>query len=430
MPNKHPFDDQLRQAFQGFEPEVNAPWDALERELDGVKSAPEPSTANAANRWAVAAAVAAGGALMWLGKPAVDELIVAATEVPSEMPAIQAEPIPWMDATDAASFESAWDQFTQETPAFSEDVLTTDLGDGDESSFMASADLSTEPVQSAMENASPAAVSEVVEDDKPSLDVLLASLPFTASSSESCEGVEVSFELSGLDKSLSFLWNFGDGSFSNDPAPRHTFMTPGTYDITLSVRAPSDGVIRTRTIQNMITVLPKPQADFSWAFPEMVHSGKVRVKLQDQTPDATATQWVFEGESDNSHWIQLEVPGAYPVNLVASNKHGCLDDARHDIVVGDRHGLGALARFSPDGDGRYDTFLPPVLRETSDLWEMVISDAKGREVYRTRSVDQPWDGMLPNGTAARNRSKFHWTVRCQAEDGTGKLFTDEVRVER
>ena len=430
MPNKHPFDDQLRQAFQGFEPEVNAPWDALECELDGVKIAPEPSPVNAANRWAVAAAVAAGGALMWLGKPAVEEFIGAATEVPSEMPAIQAEPIPWTDATDAASFESAWDQFTQETPAFSEDVLTTDLGDGDESSSMASADFSTEPVQSALESASPAEVAEVVEDGMPSLDVLLASLPFKASSSEACEGVEVSFELSGLDKSLSFLWNFGDGSFSNDPAPRHTFMTPGTYDITLSVRAPSDGVIRTRTIQNMITVLPKPQADFSWAFPEMVHSGKVRVKLQDQTPDATATQWVFEGESDKSQWIQLEVPGAYPVNLVASNKHGCLDDARHDIVVGDRHGLGALARFSPDGDGRYDTFLPPVLRETSDLWEMVISDAKGQEVYRTRSVDQPWDGMLPDGTAAGNRSKFHWTVRCQAEDGTGKLFTDEVRVER
>ena len=429
MPNKHPFDDQLRQAFQRFEPEVNVPWDALERELDGVKSAPEPSPAKTANRWAVAAAVAAGGALMWLGKPAVDELIVAATEVPSEMPAIQAEPIPWTDATDAASFESAWDQFTQEAPVFSEDVMT-DFGEVAEISPAESAELSTKAVHGALESASVADAAGVDEDDMPSLDVLLASLPFTASSSEACEGVEVSFELSGLDKSLSFLWNFGDGSFSNDPAPRHTFMTPGTYDITLSVRAPSDGVIRTRTIQNMITVLPKPQADFSWAFPEMVHSGKVRVKLQDQTPDATATQWVFEGESDNSHWIQLEVPGAYPVNLVASNKHGCLDDARHDIVVGDRHGLEALARFSPDGDGRYDTFLPPVLRETSDLWEMVISDAKGQEVYRTRNVNQPWDGMLPDGTVARNRSKFHWTVRCQAEDGTGKLFTDEVRVER
>ena len=430
MPNKHPFDDQLRQALRGFEPEVNAPWEALERELDGGKGTPEPSLANTANRWAVAAAVAAGGALMWLGKPAVDELIVAATEVPLEMRTIQAEQVPLGSATDAASFESAWNQFTQEAPTFQEDVLGVDLKrganpDGDES------DESLAKSAAGVLDMS-AAVSSVPELDEaiPSLDVLLASLPFTSSSSEACEGVEVSFELSGLDKSLSFLWNFGDGSFSNDPAPRHTFMTPGTYDITLSVRAPSDGMIHTRTVQNMITVLPKPQADFSWAFPEMVQAGKVRVKLQDHTPDATATQWVVDGESGNSHWIQLEVPGAYPVNLVASNKHGCLGDAKHDIVVADRHGLGALARFSPDGDGRYDTFLPPALNEASDMWEMVVSDSKGNEVYRTRSVDRPWDGMLPDGTMARNRSKYHWTVRCRAEDGTGKLFTDEVRVER
>ena len=430
MPNNHPFDDQLRQAFQGFEPEVNAPWDALERELDGVKSAPEPPPANTANRWAVAAAVATGGALMWLGKPAVDELIVAATEVPSEMLSIQAEPVPFENATDAASFESAWDQFTQETPTFQEDVLAEDLRADANSNAAEPVESLVDAMTGALDNLAADLTAPEVDDEVPSLEVLLASLPFTSSSNEACEGVEVSFELSGLDKSLSFLWNFGDGSFSNDPAPRHTFMTPGTYDITLSVRAPSDGMIRTRTIQNMITVLPKPQAEFSWAFPEMVHSGKVRVKLQDQTPDATATQWVVDGESGNSHWIQLEVPGAYPVNLVASNKHGCLDDAKHDIVVADRHGLGALARFSPDGDGRYDTFLPPALNETSDLWEMVVSDVKGHEVYRTRSVDQPWDGTLPDGTLARNRSKYHWTVRCQAEDGTGKLFTDEVRVER
>ncbi len=430
MPNKHPFDDQLRQAFQGFEPEVNAPWDALERELDGVKSAPEPSPAITANRWAVAAAVAAGGALMWLGKPAVDELIVAATEVPSEMRSIQAEPVPFENATDAASFASAWDQFTQETPTFQEDVLAEDLRAGAKSNAPEPVESLVDAMTGALDNIADDLTAPEVDDEVPSLEVLLASLPFTSSSNEACEGVEVSFELSGLDKSLSFLWNFGDGSFSNDPAPRHTFMTPGTYDITLSVRAPSDGMIRTRTIQNMITVLPKPQADFSWAFPEMVHSGKVRVKLQDQTPDATATQWVVDGESGNSHWIQLDVPGAYPVNLVASNKHGCLDDAKHDIVVADRHGLGALARFSPDGDGRYDTFLPPALNETSELWEMVVADAKGNEVFRTRSVDQPWDDTLPDGTLARNRSKYHWTVRCQAKDGTGKLFTDEVRVER
>ena len=32
-------------------------------------------------------------------------------------------------------------------------------------------------------------------------------------------------------------------------------MTPGTYGTILDIRAPSDGMIRTRTIQNMITVV-------------------------------------------------------------------------------------------------------------------------------------------------------------------------------
>ncbi len=233
MPTKHPFDDQLRQTFQGFEPEVNAPWDALERELDGGEGSSESSPATTANRWAVAAAVAAGGALMWLGKPTVDEFIVAATEVPSEMPAIQASPIDMTDATDAVSFESAWDLFTQKAPEFSEDVLAPDLADGDEMIRVKSTKPSIHSMQGSLESTSPSANSEVVEEDMPNLEVLLASLPFTASSSEACEGVEVSFELMGLDKSLSFLWNFGDGSFSNDPAPRHTFMTVSYTHLTL-----------------------------------------------------------------------------------------------------------------------------------------------------------------------------------------------------
>ena len=87
----------------------------------------------------------------------------------------------------------------------------------------------------------------------------------------------------------------------------------------------------------------------------------------------------------------------YPVNLVASNRHGCLDEAHHDIHIGDRHGLLAQARFSPNGDGHYDTFLPHGLKDMEEAWEMVVVNAKGEEVYRTSDATQPWDGSLPNG---------------------------------
>jgi hypothetical protein len=279
----------------------------------------------------------------------------------------------------------------------------------------------------------PAVASEQLEErlsEGMNRERLLAELPFDASVREACEGVEVAFELSGLDRNMSFLWNFGDGHFSSDPAPRHVFNRPGTYDITLSIRPQGDGMIRTRTIQNMITVLPKPDAEFAWSFPSAVSGNKVRVQLQNETPDATASQWVVDGQSTQNNLIQLDVPGVYPVNLVASNKYGCLDDAKHSIQIGDRHGLLAQARFSPNGDGHYDTFLPHSLRDMEDAWEMVIVSREGEEVYRTTNASTPWDGTLPSGDVAVDRATFQWTVRTVAKDGLVRLFTDRIRVER
>ena len=263
-----------------------------------------------------------------------------------------------------------------------------------------------------------------------SMEALLAELPFVASVREACEGVEVSFELSGLERSMSFLWNFGDGHFSSDPAPNHIFERPGTYDITLSVRSPGDGFIRTRTIQNMITVLPKPEAAFTWAMPEMVSGNKVRVMLQNETEDASSAQWVVDGESSTNGLVQLDVPGVYPVHLIASNSHGCLDDAKNEVVVGNRHGILAQSRFSPNGDGLYDEFMPQGLEDMTGHWILVISDKAGQEVFRGSDFDQPWEGQLPDGTLAENRSVYQWTVRCISPEGVTRIFTDRLRVER
>ena len=72
MSSDHPFDDQLKQSFDGFEPNVHANWAEFERSLDAPQNAEATSsTGRGMNRWAVAAAVAAGGALMWVAKPVV-----------------------------------------------------------------------------------------------------------------------------------------------------------------------------------------------------------------------------------------------------------------------------------------------------------------------------------------------------------------------
>jgi hypothetical protein len=436
MSSEHPFDDHLKQAFEGFEPDVHANWAEFESSLEGPSAGAATSTmGGGVSRWAMAAAVVAGGALMWVAKPAVEDLFQNTPDVEASL---------GTEGEVGQSFDEAWEEFTSVTQEFAEDLLDAEgeraLNEveltpvGVDLSSSVEQPMDDRPMaKSKSGKINPAVASEQLEEglsEGMNRERLLAELPFDASVREACEGVEVAFELSGLDRNMSFLWNFGDGHFSSDPAPRHVFNRPGTYDITLSIRPQGDGMIRTRTIQNMITVLPKPDAEFAWAFPSAVSGNKVRVQLQNETPDASASQWVVDGQSTQDNLIQLEVPGVYPVNLVASNKYGCLDDAKHSIQVGDRNGLLAQARFSPNDDGHYDTFLPHSLRDMEDAWEMVVVSRDGEEVYRTSDAKEPWDGTLPNGDVAGDRSTFQWTVRIVAKDGLVRLFTDRIRVER
>lgn len=436
MSSEHPFDDHLKQAFEGFEPDVHANWAEFESSLEGPSAVAATSTmGRGVSRWAMAAAVVAGGALMWVAKPAVEDLFQNTPDVEASL---------GTEGEVGQSFDEAWEEFTSVTQEFAEDLLDAEgeraLNEVELTPVEVDLSSSVEQpkddrpmAKSKSGKINPAVASEQLEEglsEAMNRERLLAELPFDASVREACEGVEVAFELSGLDRNMSFLWNFGDGHFSSDPAPRHVFNRPGTYDITLSIRPQGDGMIRTRTIQNMITVLPKPDAEFVWAFPSTVSGNKVRVQLQNETPDASASQWVVDGQSTQDNLIQLEVPGVYPVNLVASNKYGCLDDAKHSIQVGDRNGLLAQARFSPNDDGHYDTFLPHSLRDMEDAWEMVVVSRDGEEVYRTSDAKEPWDGTLPNGDVAGDRSTFQWTVRIVAKDGLVRLFTDRIRVER
>lgn len=436
MSSDHPFDQKLKDSFEGFEPEVQPNWQAFQSELTGSSGLSPAGGSPNVNRWAMAAAVAAGGVGMWFVQPMLTEeepqvnLVVESasnheanlndkeSSQPDALLNDNREFVSdFLDVEAEMSLEQASNQ-AQLAEDESDEQMTFEGGGTSDRELMPSAN-------NALDNEG--ATDEVREN---SMEALLAELPFDASVREACEGVEVSFELSGLDRSMSFLWNFGDGHFSSDPAPKHVFERPGTYDITLSVRSPGDGFIRTRTIQNMITVLPKPEATFTWAMPEMVSGNKVRVMLQNETEDASSAQWVVDGESSHNGLVQLDVPGVYPVHLIASNSHGCLDDAKNEVVVGNRHGILAQSRFSPNGDGLYDEFMPQGLEDMTGQWVLVISNKAGQEVFRTSDFDQPWEGQLPDGSLAENRSVYQWTARCISPEGVTRIFTDRLRVER
>ena len=252
---------------------------------------------------------------------------------------------------------------------------------------------------------------------------------FGADIESACVGTEIGFRMANPMNDVRVLWNFGDGQFSNEASPQHVFMAPGTYDITLSITRISDGLIRTRTIENLVTIHPNPVADFTWQVPATAEQ-EPQIEMRDRSRDASSSTWIVDGESTKAgETVKFSLPkvGEHVIQLVASSPHGCQSVARHNVEVGNRFGIGGAARFSPNGDGRYDTFLPRKLTSEEAPFVFRIEDADGHIVHET-TEPRAWDGRLPEGSMAAPGSSFAWSVIVQRKDGPS-YFSDTVVLE-
>lgn len=244
-----------------------------------------------------------------------------------------------------------------------------------------------------------------------------------------CVGTEIGFRMANPMNDVRVLWNFGDGQFSSMEAPQHVFDAPGTYDITLSVTRISDGLIRTRTIENLVTIHPNPLAEFTWEVPG-VSERNPTVRMRNRSRDASSATWVVDGESSQageSADFVLDRVGEHVVQLVASSPHGCQSVASHSIEIGNRFGIGGSGRFSPDGDGHYDRFMPRGLAQLEWPFVFRVEDESGHIVFET-TEPKPWDGTLPTGQNASEGETYGWTVVVQGKAGPA-YFSDVVLVE-
>lgn len=441
--------DQLKKSFQGFEPEVSGDWKRMEQNLDALNAGTTNEMARRmrnAQRIAIGATAIAAGMALWVITPTIleDEGATgsglattteeSANDANASNGAASAQSLfsPAGVATDVFSSEGARtsntfvidlpsltvkaDALTENSPA-----VSTETPEGRPS---VSAEQSNQP-QHTMAVTETVGEEEVLLSPEAKLDAALEAM--TASVQEACAGTEVTFALNGLDQEGSVLWNFGDGGFSQEVAPTHIYNDAGSYDITVSVRAPGDGMIRTRTVENMIVVRPKPEAAMNWEFFEAT-SNRARVHFINETEDASSSTWLLEQEGLTEAQAMLDIPGDYHVNLVASNKFGCQDIAVQEIHLGSRKEAIAPALFSPDGDGRYDTFMPLMLMDFKGKWVLTIWDGD-EQVFESSKTRRPWKGELANGGAAQVGKKYTWKLVAETPTGEKHLFVDEVLID-
>ncbi len=135
--------------------------------------------------------------------------------------------------------------------------------------------------------------------------------------------------------------------------------------------------------------------------------GRQRVRAEQSASQVTPLQWVVNGKQFSSSSIELalENAGEYQIQVVAESNDGCLDTARTSVYVDAPYNLLAPTAFTPNGDGRNDSWFPAALKGKSVPFELEIKDKSGNTVFVSKDPNQEWDGAQ-----AQAGDVFAWTA--------------------
>jgi PKD repeat protein len=120
----------------------------------------------------------------------------------------------------------------------------------------------------------------------------------------------------------AWLWEFGDGTTSSLSNPRHTFASPGIYQVDLTVWLANGGC--SYKIQNFQTfIVEGTRPGFTYT---VSPCPPYAVTFTDTTTGAATYNWSFGDGSSSSLQNPVHIypsPGSYTVNLTATTASGC-----------------------------------------------------------------------------------------------------------
>jgi gliding motility-associated-like protein len=146
----------------------------------------------------------------------------------------------------------------------------------------------------------------------------------------------------------------------------------------------------------LITVYPKPEADFTWSpqEPNTVSENFVTFYPKEQNNESYYSWFLSETDTSNSLIPSryFYEPGKYPISLLLTNKFGCKDTATKVIEIVEEELFFLPNSFTPNGDGSNDIFAPKGLGFKS--YTLSIFDRWGQVILSPSNNSQGWDGKF------------------------------------
>ncbi|MBL0043000.1 MAG: PKD domain-containing protein [Flavobacteriales bacterium] len=253
---------------------------------------------------------------------------------------------------------------------------------------------------------------------------------FSTSVKEGCSGTSVEFKVSHMPEDGIYLWNFGDGNFSNKANPEHTFTKPGSYQVMLSMSAAGVGTIQNKPSSDVIVIHEAPKALFNVLKQE--YDGHLpSVHFENRSMAGKQYLWDFgDGQTSTiAHPDHIyKKKGVYQVELIVTNEIGCEDRLMKDVRIDKDYNLDAPASFSPNGDGKDDTFIPEALRSLGVKFNLAIYSATGSLLFQSNDPTKPWTGRTNNRGEINETGEYVWVVDVRESLHLAETYTGKVQL--
>ncbi len=258
---------------------------------------------------------------------------------------------------------------------------------------------------------------------------------FSADKFEGCAPLTVKF-INTTSHATTYRWIFGDGSPDSDEEnPTHVFEFAGQWDVTLI--ATGIGGSTTVTLPGMITVYPKPKADFT-VDSRYMSLPNANFFITNLTNNSIGQKWILNDSIGNiintsnmrNPNFTINTSGRFGVKLIATNSYNCSDTLyKPEYLTTMLPGYCYVpTAFTPNHNGRNDAFKPSLVNVSPNNYTFAIFTRWGQKVFETDDINAEWDGTF-NGQLCEQEN-YVWKVSGQYENNDEFTFRGIVALIR
>ena len=258
-----------------------------------------------------------------------------------------------------------------------------------------------------------------------------------SASGNGCVPLDVSFNNNSM-YGESYLWDFGDGNYSNQENPEYTYYEAGHFQVKLTVTGPGG---QDTFDDFFIDVYPKAKAYFK-VTPSVVYVPEQAIHCYDLSEDAETWYWEFgdnEISTEQSPLHYYHEAGEYDISLTVNTEHNCPDTYTIPrAVIAESIGEVSFPNaFTPipngPSDGKYDPndfdndVFHPIFSGVEE-YRLSIFNRWGELLFESNDPNIGWNGYYRGKLCKQD--VYVWKVEGKYINGLGFVQSGDVTLLR